>query len=194
MLTKTSGCCRSEEIAAYLDGELDARASALFDEHLRACRDCKAELGEQRLLLCALDFALGDDDPALALPQNFALVVATNAESDMSGMREHAEHRRALGWCLALSLLTFAALAAGFGAGVLLPLKAAARFAASLLGLIFNALYDAGAGLAVVLRALGRRFIFEPHPFGFVALLFFLIALALLPRLIVRYHRAQITE
>lgn len=190
MQTKTSGCCRSEEIAAYLDGELDARASALFDEHLRACHDCQAELGEQRRLLCALDFALSDDDPALALPQDFALVVATNAESDMSGMRERAEHRRALMWCLALSVLTFAAL----GSGALLPLKAAARLAASLFGLIFNAFYDGGAGLAVVLRALGRRFIFEPHPLGFVALLLFLIALALLPRLIVRYHRAHIID
>ena len=71
------------------------------------------------------------------------------------------------------------------------PVKAAARFAASLLGLMWNALYDAGAGLAVILRALGRRFIFEPHPFSLVALLLFVMALALLPRLIVRYHRTH---
>ncbi|MBV9211845.1 MAG: zf-HC2 domain-containing protein, partial [Acidobacteria bacterium] len=101
-LSEIDGCCRSEEIAAYLDGELDARAVEIFEEHLKACRDCSQELQDQRRLLCALDFALSEHEPALALPQNFAEVVATNAESDMSGVRLRSEHRRALRWCIGL--------------------------------------------------------------------------------------------
>lgn len=191
MLSENSGYCRSEEIAAYLDGELDAPATALFELHLKACHNCSHELHEQRRLLCALDYAFGEDNSALALPQNFAQVVATHAESDMSGVRLRAEHGRALRWCLGLSLVTFGLLGASLSSSVLVPVKAAARFAASLLGLIWNTLYDAGAGLAVILRALGRRFIFELHPFSLVAFLLFVIALALLPRLIVRYHRTH---
>ena len=191
MLSENSGCCRSEEIAAYLDGELDTPAVVLFELHLEACRNCSQELHEQRRLLCALDYAFGEDDPALALPRNFAQVVATHAESDMSGVRLRAEHGRALRWGLGLSLVTFAVLGASLSATVLVPLKSAARFAASLFGLMWSALYDAGAGLAVILRALGRRFIFEPHPFSLFAFLLFVIALALLPRLIVRYHRTH---
>lgn len=191
MLSENGDCCRSEEIAAYLDGELDAQAVALFEAHLKACRNCAQELQEQRRLLCALDYAFGEDDSALALPQNFAQVVATHAESDMSGVRLRAEHVRALRWCVGLSLITFALLGASFSSSVLVPFKAAARFAASLLGLVWSALYDAGAGLAVILRALGRRFIFESNPFSLAASLLFVIALALLPRLIVRYHRTH---
>jgi hypothetical protein len=78
---------------------------------------------------------------------------------------------------------------------VLIPLRAVARYVLSVGGLVWNALYDAGSGMAVILRALGRRFIFESHPFSLLAfLLFALLALALLPRLIARYHRAEITE
>jgi anti-sigma factor RsiW len=194
VLSEISDGCRSEEIAAYLDGELDARAVALFEDHLKTCRSCVQELQDQRRLLCALDFALSEDDPALALPQNFALVVAANAESDMSGVRLRAEHRRALRWCVGLSLVTFALLGASLGSAVLVPLKAAARFAASVSGFLWNALYDAGAGVAVILRAVGRRVIFESHPLSLVATLLFVLALALLPRLIMRYHRAQMVE
>jgi predicted anti-sigma-YlaC factor YlaD len=190
-LSENIGCCRSEEIAAYLDGELDTQAVALFDAHLKACRECAQELNEQRRLLCALDYAFGEGDSPLSLPKNFAQVVATHAESDMSGVRLRAEHVRALRWCAVLSLVTFALLGASFRSSTLVPFKAAARFAASLSGLAWNALYDAGAGLAVILRALGRRFIFESNSFSLAASLLFVIALALLPRLIVRYHRTH---
>jgi hypothetical protein len=191
MLSEKRDCCRSEEIAAYLDGELEAVAVSLFELHLKACLNCAQELHDQRRLLCALDYAFGEDEQSLALPQNFAQVVATHAESDMSGVRLRIEHGRALRWCIGLSLITFGLLGASLNSSVLVPVKAAARFAASLLGLMWNALYDAGAGLAVILRALGRRFIFEPHPFSLFAFLLFVIALALLPRLIVRYHRTH---
>lgn len=187
--------CRSEDIAAYLDGELDARARDIFEEHLSDCHSCAAELQEQRRLLCALDFAFGADAPSLSLPQNFAQVVAAHAESDMSGVRQRVEHGRALRLCLGLAIVAFALLGgARFGSNVLAPIKTVAGYATSIAGLIWHTLYDTGNGLAVILRALGRRFIFESHPTSLAALLLFAIALALLPRLIARYHRTQITE
>lgn len=195
MTSNERAACPREEIAAYLDGELDARARLRFEAHLKDCRTCSEELQEQRRLLCALDMALGANDSAIPLPQNFAQIVAAHAESDMSGVRGRMEGRRALRLCLALALLSFIMLGgASLSSSVLAPLKAFARFASSIFGLIWHALYDAGTGVAVVLRALARRFIFEPHPVSLMALLLFIIALALLPRLIASYHHRQIAD
>jgi predicted anti-sigma-YlaC factor YlaD len=183
--------CRREEIAAYLDGELNRDDLSLFEEHLSECPECARELQEQRRLLCALDFALGGDDPSIALPRNFAKVVAVHAESDMSGVRHPKERRRALWLCTGLALIAFALLGgSSLNTSLFVPLRIAVRYLTSVTGIISNALYDAGVGLAVILRAVGRHFIFESHPFGLLAFLLFAIALALLPRLIVRYHRA----
>lgn len=188
-------CGRSAETAAYLDGELDARALLLFEGHLKECPSCTEELKEQRRLLCALDFALGANDPCVELPCDFVQIIATNAESDMSGVRKRVEHGRAIRFCLVLTLAAFTLLGgATLFAAVSIPIKAFARSSISILGFVWNAIYDAGIGAAVILRPLGRRLIFELHPIGLIALLLFALALALLPRLLVRYHRAQITE
>ena len=193
--TAKNRACPREEIAAYLDGELDADARSVFETHLKECHTCSAELQEQRRLLCALDFALGARDGGLPLPQNFAQIVAAHAESDVSGVRGRKESARALRLCGGLALLSFILLGgASLNASVLVPLKAFARYALSVFGLVWSALYDAGTGVAVILRALARRFIFEPQPLSLLALLLFVIALALLPRLIANYHRRQITE
>ena len=74
-------------IAAYLDGELDASAVALFEQHLLECRVCNAELNAQRLFMCELDSTL-TLAPDLPVPSNFAQIVAARAESDMSGVRD----------------------------------------------------------------------------------------------------------
>ncbi len=193
--TNNRRSCQRDEIAAYLDGELDTRAGMLFEEHAKECSTCAADLSEQRRLLCALDFALGGDDPGLALPRNFARVVAKRAESDMSGMRQRHERRRAFRLCAGLALLSFLLLGgASLSASVLVPVRAVTRYASSIFGLVWNALYDIGTGVAVVLRAIARHFIFDLHPLNLLVLLLFAVALVLLPRLIVNYHRRQITE
>lgn len=195
MASREIKCGRSAETAAYLDGELDAHALLSFEGHLQECPSCTEELREQRRLLCALEFALGANDPCVDLPCDFAQIVATNAESDMSGVRKRVEHGRALRVCLVLALAAFTLLGgATLFASVSIPIKAFARSSISILGFFWNAIYDAGVGVAVILRPLGRRLIFESHPIGLIAFLLFAFALALLPRLIVRYHRAQITE
>src|SRR4051812_17827188 len=96
--------CQSEDVAAYLDGELNAGAAALFEQHLKICAPCTTELQQQRRLLCTLDFALGaKTGDELPLPGNFLQVVTAHAQSDLSSLRsERAEHGRALRLCLLL--------------------------------------------------------------------------------------------
>jgi anti-sigma factor RsiW len=186
--------CRSEDVAAYLDGELDEPARSGFEGHVKECSACAARLHEQRRLLCALDFALSDD-PALALPKNFAQIVAANAQSDMRGMRQRSEHRRALRLCLALAALSFALLGgASASRAVLAPLGQSARAVASVLGFAWHALYGAGAGLAVISRSVGWHLLFEHLSLGLPAFLLLAVAAAVLPRQIVRYHRTRIIE
>jgi len=184
--------CRTEDVAAYLDSELDGAAAESFEAHLRTCARCATELRMQRQLLCTLDFAFSE--PSFELPGNFSRVVAAHAESDLSGMRKKSERRRAVQLCALLALLAFALLGAASSALVFQPARSFLRIAGSLLDLVSRALYDAGTGAAVIVRVVGRALILAPHGLGLILVLPFVIALALLPRLIVNYHRAHVIE
>jgi anti-sigma factor RsiW len=184
--------CGSEEIAAYLDGELSEAARSMFERHVAECAPCTEQLREQRRLLCALDMALSAER-SLPIPSDFARVVAAHAQTDMSGVRARSENRRA--FCLCLSLATLAALLIGSAAlseSVLGPVWALAKPAVTVIAFFGRMLYNVGAGLAVFSR-LGGRLLFESRPLGLLGCLLLLAALALLPRLIIRYHRARIT-
>lgn len=187
--------CQSEEIAAYLDGELDASAVALFEQHLKECAVCAAELQEQQRLLWTLDFALGNREvERLELPANFSQVVAAHAQSDLSSLRsERAERGRALRLCLALGVASFALLGgAAVSESVLKPLSLLIRHAGTILAFMGRALYNLGAGLAVIARAVGGHTIFESNSLAVFAFLLLAVALFLLPRLIGSYHRTHI--
>jgi len=185
--------CRTEDVAAYLDGELDGAASESFEAHLKTCARCATELRMQRQLLCTLDFAFSE--PLFELPRNFSRVVAAHAESDLSGMRKKSERRRALQLCALLALLAFALLGAASRTLVFQPARSFLRIAGSLLDLAGRALYDAGTGAAVIGRVVSRALILAPHGLGLILIILpFLIALAVLPSLIVNYHRAQVIE
>ncbi|HSP63495.1 MAG TPA: zf-HC2 domain-containing protein [Pyrinomonadaceae bacterium] len=185
--------CRTEDVAAYLDGELDGAASESFEAHLKTCARCATELRMQRQLLCTLDFAFSE--PSFELPRNFSRVVAAHAESDLSGISKKNERRRALQLCALLALLAFALLGAASRTLVFQPARSFLRIAGSLLDLVGHALYDAGTGAAVIVRVVGRALILAPHGLGLILIVLpFFVALALLPRLIVNYHRAQVIE
>jgi len=185
--------CRTEDVAAYLDGELDGASSESFEAHVKTCVRCATELRIQRQLLCTLDFAFSE--PLFELPRNFSRVVAAHAESDLSGMRKKSERRRALQLCALLALLAFALLGAASRALVFQPARSFLRIAGSLLDLAGRALYDAGTGAVVIVRVVGRALILAPHGLGLILIILpFLIALAVLPSLIVNYHRAQVIE
>lgn len=179
-----------EDIAAYLDGELDGAARSEVEQHLKGCSACASSLLEQQRLLCTLDFALSDD-PVVTLPVNFSQIVAAHAQSDMSGLRQPSEHKRAFRICVALAAGSLILLGgAALSETALRPIIATGRLINSLFDLLWQLLRGVGTGISIVLRAVSRHFIFDSHPMGLLlALLLFILALALLPRLIISYHR-----
>jgi anti-sigma factor RsiW len=185
--------CQLEDVAAYLDGELGGVSLEVFEAHLKTCPDCATELREQRQLLCTLDFAFNDARP-FELPHNFTRVVAAHAENDLSGMRRKSERRRAVQLCAILALVSFALLGAAARKLVFDPIRSFLRVMGSLLGLLWQAVYDAGTGIAVIVRLVGRAAVLGPHGWWLSLTLAFIISLLLLPFLIAKYHRAQITE
>jgi len=180
-------------LSAYLDGELDDPARELFEEHYRICDCCAAELLRQRQLLCELDVALNETQ-AMTLPLNFAEVIAVHAESHMGGMRDGAERRQALSLSLILASASFALIGAASGEMVWGPARTLISRLQGIFNFIWDAVYQASTGLTIIFRMLTRSFVFESRLLGLFILLLFVTAIALLPRFIALYHRAQIVE
>jgi anti-sigma factor RsiW len=194
-MSQNNSVCRSEEIIAYLDGELDDASLARLEQHLENCSRCAADLRAQRSLLNELNFALMDE-ATIEMPKNFAQVVAARAQSDMSNVvRDRHERRRALRLCVALASISFVLLGgAALSESVFAPLRAIWKAGVALFNFLGHALYDAGAGLAVISRGLGGHLLFESRGLGLLVLLLLALALFTLARLIVRYHRTRIIE
>jgi len=191
VLTTNHQCI--EDVAAYLDGELDDAALEVFEGHVKTCAGCAQELRTQRQLLCTLNRAF-EESGAFELPQDFARLVATHAESDVTGLRGRGERRRAFKVCAVLALLSFALLGAASRATVFQPARSSLRVAESLFDLAWKTIYDAGTGASVIVRLVVRAIALSPYGLGLFLILAFIIAISLLPRLIASYHRAQIIE
>jgi predicted anti-sigma-YlaC factor YlaD len=179
--------CHREQTAAYLDGDLDVLSGALFEDHVQGCPVCSAELNAQRLFICELDSALAQI-PNLPLPQNFAQIVATRAESDMRGVRDGIEHRRALRFCLILALAAFALLGGAVSKALYFSGWEIVNKALGAFGLLWSTLHDAAVGLTVISRVLSGGLIPESS-FAGLAALFLALAVVLLSLLISNYHR-----
>jgi len=185
--------CQFQDVAAYLDGELSGVALQDFEAHLQACAACAAELRSQRQLLCTLDVAF-NESRSFELPQNFARVVTAHAESDLSGMRSKGERHRALQVCAVLALVSFALLGTAARTLIIEPTQSLLHLAATIVDFGWRIAYDAGTGLAVIIRVLGRAIVSGPYGLGPGLLLVFIISIFLLSFLIAKYHRAQIIE
>jgi anti-sigma factor RsiW len=182
-------CSHSQEISAYLDGELASSAEAVFERHLAECSLCAAKMNEQKRLLHALDFAF--EEKSFELPKDFAKTVAVRAEADLSGLKTSEERRRALLITVGLFLLGALVGFVGKRSGILpaiverfltqtyIVAEVLARFA-----------YDVCVGAVVVLRAFGRQFISDSTVSGFFLVVVLLIAFAILSRLLLKFHRA----
>jgi hypothetical protein len=178
--------CPTDLIAAYIDGDLEPDARNSFEQHLSDCPACAGELQSQRLFMCELDSALaGASD--MPMPRDFARIVAAHAESDMSGARTGAEHKRALRFCVILALASFALLGVAASKAVIRSLEVVATKFFGIVGLLGKAAYDAGVGLAVILRVAGRALLSDT--FSVLGLLILLLAVLLLSLLISSYHR-----
>ena len=185
--------CEIEIIAAYVDGELEPDHRAALEEHLKQCARCASELQAQRLFTCELDSALaGPFD--LEVPPNFAQVVAVRAESDMRGVRDRSEHKRALRFCIVLGLAAFALLGVASSKAVLLNVRAGVVKVFGVLGFFARATFDAAAGFTVISRVVSRGLIPDSRFAGLVGLSLVALAIAALSLLISRYHRTRVIE
>ena len=191
--SRKTTCARAESVAAYLDGEMDARGNVQFEAHLKACAPCSAALLEQRRLLCLLDTAFDSRaaERHLELPKDFARVVTARAQNDMCGVRSRAERAFSLKLSLLLALAAALLLGASASDDVLAPLSALARTAAGVAGVVWHAVRNAGLGAVVILRPLGGRLVSGTGPLAGLYWLLFAGALVTLLRLIRNYHRAQ---
>lgn len=185
--------CPREEIAAYLDGELDGEVLTSFEAHVEQCCDCAAELRSQRQLLCTLEAAFGNTRQ-IELPENFTRVVAVRAENHLGGLRHKGERRRALQLCAILLLAAFALLGTAATGLIFQPVSAFLRIAGSAVDVLVRTAADAAEGASIIARMIARTSFSSPHGFGFLIALVFLVAISLLPRLIASYHRTEFIE
>lgn len=185
--------CETENIVAYIEGDLDPALRLALEEHLSDCRHCVAELQTQRVFMCELDSVLASPFD-LAVPENFAEVVAVHAQSDMRGMRDRAEHARALRFCIVLGLAAFALLGVASSKAVLLSLRTIASKIFGVFSFLGEAVFNAAAGFAVVLRVVSRGLITDSLYAGLAGSLLVVLFIAVLSRLIARYHRTRLIE
>jgi predicted anti-sigma-YlaC factor YlaD len=192
MTTGQEKICERNLIAAYIDGELEANVTQLFEEHLENCAPCRAELRAHRLFVCELDAALTDSG-AIPVPAEFSRMVAARASSDMRGVRTRSEHRKALSICIILALGGFALLGATARDSIFIVAEKFIATCLSVAGFVSTVVYDTVAGLAVIFRVLSRKIIIESGSLGPVLVLLAL-AILILSRLISNYHRTSATE
>jgi hypothetical protein len=74
------------------------------------------------------------------------------------------------------------------------PVRGFVQIIARVSDLLWQTTYDAGVGLAIILRMIGRAVVANPYGVGLLVALAFALAISLLPRLIANYHRTQIIE
>lgn len=185
--------CQLEDVAAYLDGELSEAGATRFEDHLKSCVDCATELRAQRQLLCTLDVAF-NGTRSFQLPHNFTRIVTARAESDLSGMRNKHERRRALKLCAVLALVSFALLGAAARTVVFDPLSTLFRISRTVLQLAWQAASESVMTAAALVRVIVRAALLGQNGLALLMLVSFLIAVSVLPFLLVRYHRAQTIE
>ena len=185
--------CETENIAAYIEGDLDSSLHSALEAHLNECRHCAAELQAQRLFMRELDFAMASPFD-LAVPPNFAQVVAVRAESDMRGVRDTVEHARALRFCVVLGLAAFALLGFASSKSIVLSVRTLATQVFGLLGFLSETIFNAAAGLMLIARVVSRGLLADSRGAAFAGLLLIVLAIAVLSRLIARYHRTRLIE
>ena len=192
-MSNSNPICETEKIAAFIDGDLEPGVVAELEEHIKQCSRCTSELQAQRLFMCELDSALASRFE-LAVPANFARVVAVHAESDMRGVRDAKEHTRALRFCIILGLAAFALLGVTSSKAVILSVGSFAGKVFGVLGFFGRTAFDAAAGFTVISRVVSRGLVPDSRLASLAGLLLVILAIAVLSRLIARYHRTRFIE
>ena len=145
--------CPTDEIAAYIDGELDLVRELEMDAHFVQCEICSEELNQQKQFLCELDAGLKGE---IDLAADFARTVVVNAESTVTGLRRPRERFNALFICAALFLFVLFAL--GSDAGQVLSGLSTALDQIAAVGEFFgHMVYSIFLGLGIVVRSLAAQ-------------------------------------
>jgi len=148
--------CPSPDIAAYIDGELDAGRELALDLHFSECSLCTEELNCQKQFLLFLDADL-KDEVEMELPAGFAKAVIANAEANVSGLRQPSELYNALFVCAAVGL--FVLFAFGASAREIMGSASAAFDKAAVVAAFFGHLvYDIFLGFVIVMRSFTAQF------------------------------------
>ena len=183
--------CDENLIAAYIDGELEAEQRLGVDRHLDDCGHCREELRAHRMFVCELDAVLTQSE--VAVPTDFSRRVAARATSDLRGIRSASENKKALAFCVVLALAALALLSDTSRIAAIRTTRGLIRTIVGTVGVLLSAFYDMVASVTVISRVLSRKVIVESNSLGLLLVLFAL-AILLLSRMIVRYHRAGATE
>lgn len=177
--------CPAFEIAAYLDGELNAHRELLLESHFGSCSTCSAELNHQKLFLNQLNSRLSSEDD-IELPKDFTRQIVANAESSVTGLRGPRERFNAL--FIVAALLLFVLFALGADAGnVFGGFTSVFEQTAAVGGFFARIVFSFFVGVVVVLRTMAA-----PFQMGLaVAAGFCIFALTgvLLSRMVVRLRR-----
>ena len=186
-----SSCVWADAGAAYLDGELAAGESFVFESHLESCGACAASLSEQRRLLGLIEAAVTGSQKVVVLPDDFARVVTARAQSDMARVRGASEKRRAALFILALAAAASALIGAGGWGELFAPAAAVARGLAAASDMALHSAAEVAGGAMLLLRGAGRFFT-QARPDGatrLAAVAALACAVLLLLRLVTKYHR-----
>jgi len=180
--------CSQSDIAAYLDGELDAAAEMSLEAHLFACKDCFNALREQKMVLCALNAAL-DHRMQIELPVNFAKKVTVRAESGLTGLRKREERLMAVTLCVLLFGLIGAVGLAGEGSALVEFLAGSVKAVSAVGGFVWAVVYNVALGAVVIIRALTRYLLSEANLPVFGAFLVLILSLILCSSFYLRFRR-----
>jgi len=181
--------CSQSDIAAYLDGELDAGAETGLENHLSECLNCFNSMREQKMVLCALNAFL-DNRSQIELPVNFAKKVAVEAESGVRGLRNKEERITAFSICAALfGIISVIALIEGTTNSAATLDGPIRIFSSAWLFLTF--LYDVGVGLVVIFRALMRSFISDSSLSALGILTLLVLSLVLFSQFYLHFRRIK---
>ncbi|HTG92624.1 MAG TPA: zf-HC2 domain-containing protein [Pyrinomonadaceae bacterium] len=183
--------CDENLIAAYIDGELEAEQRLGVDRHLDDCGHCREELRAHRMFVCELDAVLTQSE--VAVPTDFSRRVTARATSDLRGIRSASENKKALAFCVVLALAALALLSDTSRIAAIRTTRGLIRTIVGTISVLLSAFYDMVASVTVISRVLSRKVIVESNSLGLLLVLFAL-AILLLSRMIVRYHRAGATE
>jgi anti-sigma factor RsiW len=175
--------CPTDDISAYVDGELALVRELEMDAHFARCTACSVELNQQKQFLCSLNSSLRAEKE-IELPANFTKQIVANAESSVSGLRRPHERYNAVFICIGLFL--FVLFAMGAEVGTLLRSVYGAFEQVTVVGGFFGRLvYSMFIGVVIVMRSLAGQLGFD-LALGLALAAFSALAAMLISRKLIR--------